>query len=70
VPVGEPKTRAAAVTVLAFGHQHLGEEAAVGHLLPLGAGGGCGALGADGGQPQHPAGGVDGHVSAAAVVTS
>jgi len=45
--------------VVALGHQQLGEEPAVGHLL---AGGGLGHLGepgADRGQPQHPAGLVD-----------
>ena len=50
---------AAAVAVLAFGHEQFGEEPAVGELLPLGLVGGAGELAADGGQPQHPAGGVD-----------
>ena len=50
---------AAAVAVVAFGHEQLGEEPAVGELLTLGLVGGLGELAADGGQPQHPAGGVD-----------
>ena len=49
---------AAAVAVLAFGHEQLGEEPAVGELLPLGLVGGLGELAADGGQPQYPAGGA------------
>jgi hypothetical protein len=50
---------AAAVAVLAFAHEQLGEEPAVGELVPLGLVGGLGELAADGGQPQYPAGGVD-----------
>ena len=50
---------AAAVAVLAFTHEQLGQEPAVGELLPLGLVGGRGELAADGGQPQHPAGCVD-----------
>jgi len=58
---GEPGSldlalRAAAGVVVALGHEHLGEEAAVGHLLAGGGVGEVGELGADGGQAQHPAG--------------
>ena len=53
---------AAAVAVVALGHEQLGEEAAVGHLLAGGGVGEVGELGADGGQAQHPAGLVDGGV--------
>jgi hypothetical protein len=60
---GNPAPRlplgAAAVAVLALAHEQLGEEPAVGELLPLGLVGGLGELAPDGGQPQHPAGGVD-----------
>lgn len=50
---------AAPVAVIAFGHEQLGEEAAVGHLIAGGGLGQVGELGADRGQAQHPAGGVD-----------
>jgi hypothetical protein len=53
---------AAAGAVVALGHEHLGEEAPVGHLLAGGGVGEVGELGADGGQVQHPAGLVDGGV--------
>ena len=59
----DPAFGAAPCPVVALGHQQFGEEAAVGHLV---AGGGLGEiseLGTDGGQPQQPAGGVDGSVS-------
>ena len=36
----DPALGAAARTVVAFGHEQLGEEAAVGHLLAGGGGGG------------------------------
>src|ERR1700739_3107736 len=50
---------AAAVAVLALAHEQLGEEPAVGELLPPALVAGGGELAAEGGQPQHPAGGVD-----------
>ena len=53
---------AAAGAVVALGHEHLGEETAVGHLLAGGGVGEVGELGADGGQVQHAAGLVDGGV--------
>ena len=58
----DPPFGAAAGAVVALGHQQLGEEAAVGHLLAGGGLGQLGELGADGGQAQHPAGLVDGGV--------
>jgi hypothetical protein len=50
---------AAAVPIVAFGHHQLGEEAEVGQLLALGCAGDLFEPAADGGQPQHPGGGVD-----------
>lgn len=50
---------AAAGAVVAFGHQQLGQKAAVAHLLAFGDLGHVLELGADRRQPQHPAGGVD-----------
>jgi hypothetical protein len=55
----QPPLGPAVVAVLAFGHEHLGEEPAVGQLVFLGLVGGISELGADGGQAQDPAGGVD-----------
>ena len=55
----DPAVGAAAVAVVAFGHQQFGEEPAVGQLFAGGGVGELGELGADGGQPQHPAGLVD-----------
>jgi hypothetical protein len=52
----------AAGAVVALGHEQLGEEAAVGHLLAGGGLGEVGELGADGGQVQHAAGLLDGGV--------
>ena len=55
----DPAFGTAACPVVAFGHEQLGQEAAVGHLV---AGGGLGEvteLTADGRQAQQPAGGVD-----------
>ena len=49
----------AALAVLALGHEQLGEEAPVRQLVPLGLAGGLGERGADGGQAQDAAGGVD-----------
>jgi len=49
---------AAAGAVVAFGHQQLGQKAAVAHLLAFGDLGHVLELGADRRQPQHPAGGV------------
>jgi hypothetical protein len=51
---------AAVVPVVALGHQQLGEEAEVGQLLTLGCGGDLVEPAADGRQPQHAGGGVDG----------
>jgi hypothetical protein len=53
---------AAPGAVVAFGHQQLGEERAVGHLLAGGGLGQVGELGADGGQAEHPTGLLDGGV--------
>jgi hypothetical protein len=50
---------AAAVAVLALGHEQFGEVAAVGHLLAGGGVGGSAGLGAHGGQVQDAAGGLD-----------
>ena len=55
----DPAFGAAAAPVVAFGHQQFGEEPAVGHLFPGGGLGEVGELGAQGGQAQDPAGGVD-----------
>src|SRR5258708_2243613 len=46
--------------VVAFGHEQLGEESAVGQLLALGGVGDLAEAAADGGQPQDPAGLVNG----------
>ncbi len=43
---------AAPVAVVALGHQQLGQEPAVGHLVADGSLGQFGELGTDGGQPQ------------------
>ena len=58
----DPPFGAAAGAVVAFGHQQLGEEGAVGHLLAGGGLGQVGELGADGGQAEHPACLLDGGV--------
>jgi hypothetical protein len=58
----DPALGAAAGAVVALGHEQLGEEPAVGHLLAGGGLGQVGELGADRGQVQHAAGLVDGGV--------
>jgi hypothetical protein len=55
----DPAFGAASAPVVAFGHQQLGEEPAVSHLLPGGGLGEVGELGPQGRQAQDPAGGVD-----------
>jgi hypothetical protein len=59
----DPAFGAAALPVLALGHQQLGQEPAVGELLTVGGIGNGGELGAQGRQPQHPACLVDRGVS-------
>jgi len=58
----DPPFGAAADAVIALGHQQLGEEGAVGHLLVGSSLGQVGELSTDGGQPQHPAGLLDGSI--------
>lgn len=59
----DPALATAAVAVVALGHQQLGQEPAVGHLIADRGVGELGELAAHRGQPQVAAGGIDGGIS-------